>query len=1150
MKKKQLLNTIMRITVLNIAIVFTLIGEALASNTSAQVLNQRLTLNMKDKELSKVLAAIEKEANVTFIYSPVLIQTNNKVIASFKNEPLSSILSQLLIPQLIKYELSSNVIVLNRIIRNTDAPGSGQTSQVEGRQALQISGNVVDDTGAPLIGVSVTLKGGTTAVSTDKAGNYKISVPDNTAVLVFRYIGFLTQEVPVNDRLAINIKLVVDPRSLNEVVVVGYGSQKRSTLTGATSSLKGASIANVAVPDIEQALQGQVAGLSVTNNGSPGTSPIVTIRGISSISFATDPLYVIDGYPTGNLAMFDSKDVESIEVLKDASAAAIYGSRATNGVILITTKKGSKSNKVTVSLDSYAGIQSPSKELHLLNTQQYVQYATALDGAAGIALPPRLQPANFNLPIYAGSTQTYAETNTNWQNEYFRHDAPILSNNISLNGGDDLSHFYISAGYFKQDGIAAGLSFDRYNFRANSEHKLSKVFSVGQTLYTAVGDQHFDATGGSNRTPLTNVIRMAPYLPDYDPTTQGGFRGPISSFDGADPTNPVEYALIGNNETSTLKILGTLYAGVNFTPWLSFKSTFGVDYTDAYTQNYTPIYNDGGTLSAALASIANQRSIYLGKLFTQQLTFNKTYGEHHINAVAVYETQSQNQTIANASGNQSNNLVKTLNGGSNIAATNDVESNLLISYVGRITYDYAAKYLLSASIRRDGLSIWAPGHKYQDFPSASIGWKIDQEDFLRESKVVSELKLRAGYGITGIPPSALGNYPYLSPIQSNQAYYPFGGINGSGNASYTNGLSNPDLSWETTRQLNIGIDLGLINNKFTLTADYYQRKTTNLILAVPTSPSEGFGGAGALENIAAMQNKGLDLQLGYHKRDGEFKYDITGLISFITNKVLSLNSPTASIVSGGDGDFGSGYNFTKTIAGQSVGQFYGWKTDGLFQTAQQVANSPFQTSLTAPGDIKYQDINHDGKIDGSDETYLGSPIPKFTYSLNYSASYKNFDIGVFFQGVYGNKILNAENIILQGMPRLFNSSTAVLDAWTPSNTNTTIPRAISGDPNDNDRLSDRWIESGSYLRLKNLVIGYTIPTNLLKSWTGNAISRLKVYVSGQNLLTFTKYTGFDPEVGNKTQGQTDGSGANLRSGVDFGQYPAARVFQFGIQAGF
>jgi len=1045
-------------------------------------------------------------------------------------------------------QLMISILITGTLAANVTAAKKKQPRPTANQQEIIITGKVTDDNGLPLVAVTISVKGTTTDATTNQEGNYRINVPEN-GILVFRNVGFITQEIPITGKSIINIQLKTDSKGLNEVVVVGYGTQKRSTLTGAITSVSARTINALPVASVEQALQGRVAGLTVTNNGSPGTQPIVTIRGISSINFASDPLYVIDGFPTGNLASFDSKDIESAEVLKDASAAAIYGSRATNGVILITTKKGARNSKLQVSVDAYAGVQSPSNKLDLLNTEQYVQYATMLIGAGN--LPPRLNSANFNLPIYAGATQTYAQTNTNWQDEYFINNALITSNNVSLNGGNEVSRFYTSGGYFKQDGIAQGLSYSRFNYRINSDHKISKLFTFGENLFVASGDQHYDATQG-NRTQLANVIRMQPYIPVYDPTKQGGFQGPISSFDGSDPTNPVESALIGFNTIKTIKILGTAFLDVNLTPWLKFRSTFGLDYTNGYTQNYTPIYNDGGTLSATSSAIANQRISSTTKLYTQQLTFDKTFASHHLSATAVYEQQGVSFTTETSSGNQSTNLVNTLNGASNIAANNISQSNLLQSYVGRVNYDFGGKYLLSASIRRDGFSIWAPGHKFENFPSASIGWKIDQEEFLKNSTSISELKLRAGYGLTGIPPGGLGNYPYLSPVNSNQSFYPIGNIApGSGNASFTNGLTNPDLSWEKTKQLNIGVDLGLLQNKITIVAEVFKRKTDNLILTVPTAPSQGFQSVGTLANIGAMENKGAELQLGYHKTAGDFKWDITGVISVIRNKVLKLNTANASIPSGSDADFGGGDVFTNTVVGRPVQSFYGWVTTGIFKDAADLANSPAQPNA-APGDLKFKDISGpngqpDGIIDSYDRTYIGSFLPKFTYSLNYTASYRNFDIAIFFQGVQGNKILNASKIILEGMPRLFNSGTQVLDAWTPANSNSSIPRAIAGDPNRNGRLSTRWIEDGSFLRMKNLMIGYTIPENVLKSWINNSISRLKVYVSSQNLFTSTKYTGYDPEVGNKNQNTTQG---NLTNGVDFGQYPAARSFQFGVQASF
>jgi TonB-linked SusC/RagA family outer membrane protein len=1164
--KKELVNHLiygfMRIGLLPLLLINCLTVVLYASPTSGQeVLDKKISLQAQQEEMKTILSAISKAAGVKFVYSAQKIPARKRMTVSAHNQRLSEVLDGLLAPLNIFYHVSGLQVVLMQKGDDDNTqyyfePEASNTSPDVATLERPITGKVTNDNGDPLAGVSVVVKGTAKGTSTNGNGVFTINV-DPGDVLEFSMVGYKVYSVKVGDQKTLTIQLQAGNLSLSEIVVVGYGTQKRSTLTGAVASVSSKTINELPVASIDQALQGRVSGLNVTNNGSPGTPPIVAIRGISSINYATDPLYVIDGFPTGNLANFDAKDVESVEVLKDASAAAIYGSRATNGVIIITTKKGRRDSRMQVSLDSYVGIQSPAKKISLLNTNQYLQYERALNGAAGIARPPALDPANMSKPIYPGAKQTFAQTNTDWQDEYFVRNALITQHNLALSGGNAQSRFYTSAGYFKQDGIAQALSYERGNFRINSEHNAGKLVTFGENLLISYGNQHFEGTGG-NRSPLTNVVRMQPYLPDRDPTNkQGGFRGPQNSYDGADPTNPVEQALMGYNTIHTLKTLGTAFAEVSFAPWLKFRSTFGVDYTNAYQQQYIPIYNDGGTLSASSASIKNQRQIYTTMLFTQQLTFDKTFGSHHINAVGVFERQGQKYTLETASGNQSTNAVQTLNGATNISANSRYEENLIISYVGRLTYDYAGKYMLSASIRRDGLSVWAPGHKWENFPSASVGWKIDQESFMSTVKAVSELKLRAGYGLTGLNAalgpvgangSAIGNYPWEVAVQANQALYPFGNSLNNGSASFYNQLPNPLIHWETTKQLNIGLDLGLFNNTVTLTAEYFRRKTDNLILNIPTPPSFGFGGTGVNANSATMQNKGFEFQAGYHQRQGEFKWDLTGLVSIIRNKILKLNTPTASIVAGGDADFGGGGPITYTVAGQPVQSFYGWVTDGIFQSDADVAKGPIQSpgsnpaKSTAPGDIRFKDLNGSGKITDSDRTFLGSYLPKFTYSLNYSASYKNFDLTIFLQGVQGNKVFNAERIIVEGMARLFNSGTNVLRAWTPSNTHTDIPRAISGDPNQNVRPSNRWVEDGSYLRLKNLMLGYTIPARTLQSLTKGAITRFRVYVSSQNLATITKYKGWDPEVGTRR--------TSLTNGIDYGQYPSARSYQVGVQVGF
>jgi len=700
MKKCELFNQLiyrfMRIGLLPLLMIASTTAMIYANPTNGQeILDRKINLIVEQVEVKTILSEISRLADIKFVYSAQRVPCHQKVSLQANNRRVSDVLDNLLGPLDIFYRVSGNQVVLmkkgdetnNLILFKDDndpppLPASPAT--------VVITGKVTSEYGEPLAGVSVLIKGSAKGTTSGADGSFTISAePGET--LEFSIVGYKLYSYRVGKAGSISIQLQADASRLNEIVVIGYGTQRKSTLTGAVASVSSKTLNELPVASVDQALQGRVAGVSVTNNGSPGTAPIVAVRGISSISYATDPLYVVDGFPTGNLSSFDSRDIESVQVLKDASAAAIYGSRATNGVIIITTKKGRKDNRLQVTLDSYVGVQSPWKKIDLLNTDQYVQYERAIDGNAAIGVPPRLQSANFNQPIYNGAKQTYAQTNTNWQDAYFRNNALVTQHDIGLSGGNSVNRFFLSSGYFKQDGIAQGLSYERGNFRINSEHNIGRLVTLGENLYTAFGNQHYDNTSG-NRTRLTNVVRMQPYIPVYDPTTVGGFRGPLNSFDGADPTNPVEAALIGFATIKTLKILGTAYLDINLAPWLKFRSTFGVDYSNAYNQQYLPIYNDGGTSSAVLAAITNERQIYTTKLFTQQLTFDKLFGAHHVNVVGVFERQGQDFTDEQASGNQSTNLIKTLNGASNIAANTRRCAQLRALCSGRSATDSVSSY--------------------------------------------------------------------------------------------------------------------------------------------------------------------------------------------------------------------------------------------------------------------------------------------------------------------------------------------------------------------------------------------------------------------------------------------------------------------------
>jgi TonB-dependent starch-binding outer membrane protein SusC len=1094
----------------------------------------KVTLSLNGVKMTTFFKAIEKETKYRFTFCNDIIPAGKIVTVNAKETPLLQVMDAVIMQTKLKYRFDESSGVF--IISEKKDPLSDATIM------RTITGTVTRDDNEPLVGVSVQVKGSAKATTTDNNGSFSIEVEDKAKVLVFSFIGMATQEVNVDGKTSVNVTMTLLNKALNEVVVVGYGTQKRILVTGAVSSVAAKTLNELPAVTISQALQGRVAGLQVTSNGSPGTEPIVRIRGISSISFASDPLYVVDGFPTGDLAAIDVKDIESVDVLKDASAAAIYGSRATSGVITITTKKGRRDGKLSVSLDSYVGTQEVTQRLSLLNTQQFMQYALAYRGSQ----VPRLTAPFIDQPIYTGASQTYGQTNTDWQDAYFKKGV-MTQHNVNVSGGNDISRFYTSAGYTDQQGTTPAVSYRRYNFRINSDHKIGKLFTFGENLYVASGDQAYDNNETGSRSNLVNVIRMMPHIPVFDPTSNGGYRGVDATKDGGDPTNPVEDAALKNpGNRTTAKIFGTAFLEIGLTNWLKFKSTFGIDYANGLNYRFSPIFNDNGAVagsSANQATITNNRSTSTVQLFTQQLTFDKTYRNHHVNVIAVVEQQNQKTKLENASGKQPSNELRTLYNAINISAETQVGENSLLSYLGRVNYDYNTRYLLSFAVRRDGLSIWAPGKKWATFPSASIGWRIDQEKFIAEIPQISELKLRAGYGLTGLNGLVLGNTPWQVNVNAGSAVYPFGGATNGGLASSIQRLGNKELEWETTKQLNIGLDLGLFKNKITLTAEYYQRKTDNLILAVPLAPSLGYIDNSVLQNVGGMKNNGFEFQLGYTKREGAFKWNASTNMSFVTNQVTKLAEGVTNIERGGDADFGS-YNITRTQAGNYVQGFYGWVVEGIFQNAADVTKHAFQKAGTAPGDLMFKDLNNDGKIDLDDRQYLGSFIPKVTYAFNLGANYKNFDASLFFQGVQGNKIFNATRVITEGMVRFFNAGTEVLNAWTPTNTNTNIPRAASSDPNENARPSTRFVEDGSFLRLKNIIVGYNVAAPYLRTLTKGTVKNLRLYVSAQNILTFTKYKGYDPEVGNRTPNNS------LTSGIDFAVYPQPKSFLVGIQASF
>lgn len=1004
----------------------------------------------------------------------------------------------------------------------------------------QVSGTVTTNGGEALPGVTVRVKETTQGTTTDIEGKYRLDGTSATSVLVFSYIGYETIEEPVGSRKTLNVTLIETGQSLEQIVIVGYGTQKKSSVTGAVSSVSSEDLKALPVISFTQAMQGRVPGVQVVNNSSPGTEPIIRIRGVGSVSLNPNPLYVVDGIPAGGINNIDPKDIESLEVLKDASSAAIYGSRAANGVILVTTKKGA-AGKMKVEFDSYYGTQSAWRTLDLLDRDQYIQYGTALLTASGQPVPGRFN--SLNTPVYEGASTTFAETNTDWQDVMFRN-APISDTKVSLSGGTDKSRFYTSLGYFQQDGIMPFTDYNRKSFRANSDHKVSNFLTIGQTLMVAADQQTAERDGGG-RSLVMNVMRMIPYWPERDPTKLGGFSTTAQGLDATDPENPLRVAeqeqqfRVNNN----IKLIGSVFADVRITEWLKYRFTAGLDYANNRFDGFLPIYDDGNR-TRPLAQLNADRNQFTSAVYTNALTFDKTFGRHYLNILAVGERQDSKYQGLSSSGQRPDNNIQVLQGISNAATNTTLSENVLLSYIGRLNYNYAGKYLLSASVRRDGSSKFAPGKKWGTFPAFSVGWRISEEAFMDAIPAINELKIRGSWGQSGY--NAIGDYEWQVLLQANNTVYPFANTPALG--SYFNQLGNIDLSWEVTNMTNIGVDVSLWNNKVSLTAEYYNRETDGLLLRVPVPVSIGYSSS-PLANVGSMRNYGFEAALGYNYTGKDFNWSLSGNIDVTRNEVLSLSTANATIDAGANGDFG-GFAITRTQEGQPIQSFFGWQVESIFQSQEEInslnAMAPggfYQNDQTSPGDIKFRDLDGDGQVTADDRTFLGSYLPKFSYGLNWTGNYKNFDFTLYIQGVQGNMVYNGTKVIGQGMLRLFNATTDVLDAWTPQNTNTDVPRAVSGDPNQNSRTSDRFLEDGSYLRVKNLSIGYTLPSARISSLTSDVVSRLRVYVSAQNLVTLTGYTGYDPEVGSKY-------GNLLTQGIDYGQFPQARTFMAGVNIGF
>ncbi|MBH8559618.1 SusC/RagA family TonB-linked outer membrane protein [Hymenobacter negativus] len=1010
---------------------------------------------------------------------------------------------------------------------------------------VPVSGRVTGADGNGLPGVTVLVRGTSIGTSTAPDGSFSLTAPEGST-LVFSFVGFGTQTAVVASGTPVSVTLREDAKQLTEVVVVGYGTQDRGSVSSAISSVSGRDIATQPVADPTQALQGRAAGVTVTqNSGAPGGAggTQVRVRGITSAG-NNSPLYVVDGFPLpssdagGNsvenqLNAINPNDIETIDVLKDASATAIYGLRAANGVVIITTKRG-KAGTSSITLDGYRGIQQVWRKLDLLNAEQYAVINNESILAQGSS--PVQEKLRDPKSLGAG---------TDWQKAVFRPTAVIQSYNLSAAGGSEKARYAVSGGYFQQDGTLNGSNFERFTLRANGDIQLSKRVKIGNSLsVTHLSDRQLN-TGNDEFGVLNNVLQAPPVLPVYRP--DGTWYEAVKADNYVEP-NPVLQSLIANTKFNRNRVLSTVFAEVEPLKYLRFRTNVGVDLIFDNGSGFTPSLgpnsprNGPGTASAYAFSNYNP-----GYLIENTLTYDRLFAEKHQVTVLLGQSAQEfnfNSVSANRVGYLSNDL-QQLNNGPQTNQTNSGTSSQtrLASYFGRVNYDFAGKYIFSATVRYDGSSAFATGYKFGFFPGASVGWRLSEEEFIKNISVISNLKLRAGYGRVGNPLNA-GQFAYLATINTGITY-PFGPGNvATGTQTINSGAAptraqNTQLRWEDNVQSNLGVDVGLFGNRIEATVDVYNRRSPNLINNVPAYLVTGTYEAVPTNSLVSY-NRGIDVSLSTRNLvggDRGLTWTTSAVFSAYKNRIEDLGT-------GGTAFNGatnrSGTAIVRYDKGQAFGAFYGYVAEGLFQTPEDVKNHATQTvnadpgKSTGPGDIRFKDLNGDGKITDADRTFIGNPNPDFTYGLNNTLSWHGLDLNVFVQGSQGNDVYNLNRVYTEGgLYSNGNSSTRVLGRWTGPGTSTDVPRAIAGDPNQNLRVSSYFLEDGSYLRLKTLTLGYNLPKSLTQRV---AAQSLRVYVTGQNLVTLTKYTGFDPELGGR--------------GIDFGVYPQSRVYLAGVNIGF
>lgn len=1004
-----------------------------------------------------------------------------------------------------------------------------------------LKGTVSDETGSPMPGVSVVIKGTSVGTISDGDGAFSLNVENQNTVLVFSFVGYFNQEVLVGNQSDIKVTLLPDTQSLEEFVVVGYGTESRRNITAAVASIDPDDIKALPKSNVVEMLDGRLPGVQVMSDNIPGGGASLRVRGFSTIN-DNDPLVIVDGIPVSNgMNSINPNDIATMQVLKDAASASVYGSRAANGVVIITTKTGGTEDAFKVSFDAYSGVQAPFNQPRMLNAQQYgdaLWQATKNDGQVPASDIYGNDPNNPTIPAFLDADQTIPSADVDWVKEIMQT-APIHSYNVTLLKGGERAQNSLSLGYFNQEGIIKNTGFERYSARFNATYKLTNFLTIGENL----GLSYRDQVSVNTNSALGSIIYNAYKFPSIVPVknTNGDFAGnPINDI--GNPLGSLDRGK-GNNQ-KRIQALGSAFASINVDNFV-FKSVIGLDFQNYNRRSFSPVY-DEILASNNTNSLSTSNSFNYQSTFSNTLTYNNAFGKHNFDALLGQEAikyYGESFSASRSNFAYEDDSFKYLSFGSeNQLNSGSASSWALNSYFGRVNYNYDLKYLFSATVRRDGTSRLA-NNKYGTFPAFSAGWRLDREAFFDFGNTFTSFLLRGSWGQTGN--QSISSYATVDSYTNNNANsdYPLDGSQGSVYSGLTQSrVPNPNLKWETTNQLSIGVDLGFFSDKLNITADYFDKVTKDILVYNSVPLTYGGTNDGQWINDGKMRNHGIEIDLSFADQIDDLGYSVGFNLTGLKNELTELNNVTyLGIPSSTLHSVNFDQEVTRSTVGQPIGAFFGYQADGLFKNTGEVESHGIQPNAV-PGDIRFKDVNNDGVLDDNDRTYIGTPHPSVLLGLNLNFDYKDFDLGLFFNASLGNDIYNLTKFNGEFFNQAaYNKDVSVLDAWTESNVDATIPRLSLDDANNNIRPSSYFIEDGSYLKLNNLQLGYTLPAAKIKG------ASLRFYTQMSNVFTITKYTGLNPQIGLQSYSS---SNRNLDIGVDRGLYPPSRTIMLGCNLNF